>query len=777
MKKSMKKILALVLVSVMVVGMLAGCGSKDKKTSSTKNGTETQTEGEKFTYRMTTSAPKTWNPCEWTMSNEGDIMGLTQMGFYDFVMNEAKDGYEIVPEMASAQPEDVTTEYAGNETYQVPADAKEGYVFKIALNKDACWEDGTPINADSYIYSMQQMLNPDMKNFRASSLFEGLLSISNAYGYYCGGVSYEDVYQDDGARDVSDDKMMITLTQPVFFFGASMESNYNDEAQVESFKDKDGNDLYEELRGMMDGAMYAPLKEEMKPILTQIATNFGDTAEDSWKEFCVEKKEIEKVDWEKVGLIKNDDYSITLVLNKPLSLFYLQYNLSSTWLVDEEMFEANKEQTGGITKTTYGTAADNYKSYGPYKVVSYQPDKSMTFAKNDKWYGYSDGNHKNQFQTTGIEYQFISKHTTELSLFQQGKLDIIALASDDMDKYGSSDYIYFTPQSYTYKYTFNTDIKAIKKGESKGVNHCIIAYKDFRHAVSLAIDRQAYVEKCTSCSDPGFGLVNYSYICNPDTGELYRNSDYAIQTLCEVYGATSEDDITGYDVKAASKLLQSAYDTCKKEGNIADSDKVEIDFHVYGSDDTYVRVVDFLQDSLNEAAQGTDLDGKIKVNLVQDEKYYDNLTAGVADLAITSWGGADMDPYSMLQCYTDPTYNLEYGFKPKSEKVTMTLDGKEITKTYYDWYKALCEGEYALSDLDVKNQILANAEKALLNEYHMVPIYYRTEAGLNSQRVITGSPTYVNSLVGFGGYRFLTYTMNDKEWDNYCKEQGNKLTY
>ncbi|MEG1802959.1 MAG: ABC transporter substrate-binding protein, partial [Lachnospiraceae bacterium] len=438
MKKSMKKILALVLVSVMVVGMLAGCGSKDKKTSSTKNGTETQTEGEKFTYRMTTSAPKTWNPCEWTMSNEGDIMGLTQMGFYDFVMNEAKDGYEIVPEMASAQPEDVTTEYAGNETYQVPADAKEGYVFKIALNKDACWEDGTPINADSYIYSMQQMLNPDMKNFRASSLFEGQLSISNAYGYYCGGVSYEDVYQDDGARDVSDDKMMITLTQPVFFFGASMESNYNDEAQVESFKDKDGNDLYEELRGMMDGAMYAPLKEEMKPILTQIATNFGDTAEDSWKEFCVEKKEIEKVDWEKVGLIKNDDYSITLVLNKPLSLFYLQYNLSSTWLVDEEMFEANKEQTGGITKTTYGTAADNYKSYGPYKVVAYQPDKSMTFAKNDKWYGYSDGNHKNQFQTTGIEYQFISKHTTELSLFQQGKLDIIALASDDMDKYGGS---------------------------------------------------------------------------------------------------------------------------------------------------------------------------------------------------------------------------------------------------------------------------------------------------------------------------------------------------
>ncbi|MEG0972724.1 MAG: ABC transporter substrate-binding protein [Lachnospiraceae bacterium] len=777
MKKNVKKILALVLVSAMVLGSLTACGNKEKKTSTGKDETKTASGEDRYTYQTISSSPHTWNPCEWQMSNEGDIITLTTAGFWDFAMNKEKDGYDVVCEMASELPEDVTSEFAGNETYKVPADAKEGYAYKVTLNKDACWEDGTPINADSYVYSMQQMLNPDMKNYRASSWFEGQVTIANAYGYYCGGISYDDVYQQDGARDVSDDKMVVSLTQPVFFFGASMESSYNDESQAASFKDKDGNDLYSQLNSMMNGSMYAPLTEEMKPILTQIATNFGDTAKDSWKEFCLEKKEIEKVPWENVGLIKNDDYSITLVLSKPASMFYFEYNLAGTWLLDEETFEANKEKTGDITKTTYGTTPEAYKSFGPYKIAKFQADKSMQFTKNDKWYGYKDGKHEGQFQTTDIDWQFITKHTTELSLFQQGKLDTITLASDDMDKYGSSDYISYLPESYTYKYTFNTDLHSVQKGESKGINHSIITYKDFRHAVSLAIDRQAYVEKCTACSDPGFGLVNYVYICNPDTGELYRNSDNAKQALCKIYDAQTEEDITGYDVKAASKLLQSAYDACKKDGNISDSDKVEIDFHVYGSDDTYVRLVDFLQDALNEIAKGTDLDKKIKVNLVQDENYYDNLVAGVVDLAVTAWGGADMDPYSMLQCYCDPSYNLEYGFKPKSEKVTLTVDGNKVTKTYYDWYKALCEGEYALADLTIKNQILADMETALLLEYHMIPLYYRTSAVLNSQRVVEGSPTYINSLVQFGGLRFRTYTMNDAEWEKYCNDQGGKLTY
>lgn len=779
--KKMKKALALLLAGTMVIGMLAGCGKEEKQSNGDSNnnaGTENVADNNaKYTLTETSSTPTTWNVCEWQNNDESAVIAYTTMGLYDFAMNDTKDGYVIVPEGAASDPIDVTTEYAGNETYGVPADATESYAFKIELNQNAKWEDGTPINADTYIYSMQQMLDPQQKNYRASTYFDGQLSIANAYEYNQGSISYTNIVDESGTpKDVAEENMVLTLTQPVFFFGDSMETYYNGDYNS-YFMDADGKDLYAELNAMFDGATYTALTAEMKTILNQIAANFGDDREEAWREFVLEKTEKEATPWESVGLIKNDDYTITLVLRKPISDFYLAYNLSSCWLLHEETYEANKKQTGDLVKTTYGTTADAYMSCGPYKITNYQPDKSMTLTKNENWYGWTDGNHEGQFMTTDIDIQYITEHTTILNLFLQGKVSSVGLAADDMEQYAGGEFTYFEPTTYTYKYTFNTDINKLKEKEANGINHSIIAYKDFRHAVSLAIDREAYVDKCAPASTPGFGLVNHLYVYEPETGALYRDSEEAKATLCEVYGVSDVADLTGYNVAEASKLIQSAYDACKADGNISDSDVVELDFHVYGSDEIYVRVVDFLQEALTNAAVGTSLEGKITVNLVQDENYYDSCEAGTLDLAMTAWGGASMDPYSMMQCYCDPTYNLEYGFLPKKEKLTINVDGQDITKTFYDWYDALCNGEYATAEASVKNQILAGMEKGLLLEYHMVPIYYRSSAIMYSQRIVLGSDTYLNSILGFGGIRHMTYTMNDEEWKEYCAEQNNQLTY
>ena len=59
----------------------------------------------------------------------------------------------------------------------------------------------------------------------------------------------------------------------------------------------------------------------------------------------------------------------------------------------------------------------------------------------------------------------------------------------------------------------------------------------------------------------------------------------------------------------------------------------------------------------------------------------------------------------------------------------------------------------------------------------MIPVRYFYTNALNSQRVIEGSDHYVNSIIGYGGITFRTYSMNDKEWDDYCKENKYQLTY
>lgn len=67
------------------------------------------------------------------------------------------------------------------------ADITEGYVFEIKLNPNAKWQDGTPINADSYIYSMKQLLNPQMRNYRANLYYAGESAVAGGSAYYNAG--------------------------------------------------------------------------------------------------------------------------------------------------------------------------------------------------------------------------------------------------------------------------------------------------------------------------------------------------------------------------------------------------------------------------------------------------------------------------------------------------------------------------------------------------------------------------------------------------------------
>ena len=130
--------------------------------------------------------------------------------------------------MAAEFPVDITAEYAGNTNFGVPADAKTGYAFKIKLNEKAVWENGDIINADSYIYSMQQILNPEIKNYRASSYYSGTLTIANSEAYYKQNEPiYTNIMVDGAYRQAEDKDMKFSFTKEIVFFGDSAKSYYD----------------------------------------------------------------------------------------------------------------------------------------------------------------------------------------------------------------------------------------------------------------------------------------------------------------------------------------------------------------------------------------------------------------------------------------------------------------------------------------------------------------------------------------------------------------------
>lgn len=625
----------------------------------------------RFTYTTTTTAPQTWNPTDWGISNEGTILSFTSSGLYTFVLNETRDGSVISCELAADFPQDVTAEYAGNPLYGIPSDATAGYAWRVPLRHDALWEDGTAITADTWDYSLRQFLNPQMKNYRASNFYQGSTALANAEAYYNG-----------------------TGT------------------------------------------------------------------------------------WDDVGFVKNDDYTVTFIFTKALSEFFFEYGMSGPTLVHPDLYEANKKQTGDIIKSAYGTKKEFYASHGPYKITTYQPEKEMLLERNENWFGWHDPAYKDQYQTTHISLQFIESHSTALSLFLQGKIDDVSLSGADYEKYRNSDFILYTPTSYTVKLTLNSDWAALKKEETKGINHTLLSYIDFRHALSLSIDRQKYIDSMGASSDPGYALLNYLYVADPENGTLFRDTPQAEQAQCELYGTSSVDDITGYDRHLAAQYFQMAYDKALAAGDIKPGDKVQIDFHTYNDEEGFQRAVNFFRDSINEASKGTSLEGRITIKQIADEDFLRNMVKGAVDCGITGWGGGSYDPYGVLWCYCDPSVCHEYGLRPETKTLTIEIDGTPITKTYYEWYIELNEGTYAQADYDTRNLILARCEQGLLGTYTMIPLTYSISTSLYSQRTVEGSEDFVNTLVdGYGGLRFMTYTMDDAEWADYCAQNNNQLTY
>lgn len=621
-----------------------------------------------YTYRTTGSAPSSWSPTDCQTTSDTFPIIYTCDALYEFNLNESRDGYVIEPGMASEMPEDVTRSYAGR--YGIPEDATEGFAWKIRLRDGLCWDNGEKIDSSSFEYSVQQFLNPKMKNFRASLFCQDSLPLVGGEEYY------------------------------------------------------EGNGV-----------------------------------------------------WEDVGFIKDGDLEFTLILTASLSPFMFLYNSSSLNLLRKDLYEANKKESGDIIKSSYGTSLETSASYGPYKISAFQADKSMTFVRNESWRGWKDPRYAGQYQTTGIYMQYISEHQTVLSLFLQGELDDTALDAKDLEKYGSSEYRLVTPLPYTWKFSFNIDKDSLRKENSDGENHLAISNINFRHGISLALDRQKYCDTVTIGSTPGYGLISNSYISNPDTNELYRDTPEAKAAMMEFYGTDSYEDITGYDIEQARSYFEKAYEELLDAGDIRPGDRFYIDFHTFSSDDSYMKTVAYIQDAVDTATKGTQFEGRVKIRQVTDPDYYDNMRTGNVDLAMTAWGGASFDPYGVLWCYCTSDALNEYGFDPVAEVNTIELGGKSITKSMNAWYKALCSGEYSSAPYAVRNKILASCEKKLLSYYNMIPLRYHNSNSMISQRVVNGADFYINDLVKRGGIQYMTYTMDDDEWAAYCEANGRQLRY
>ncbi len=759
-----------------------------------------------YTYNDYTSAivsSMNWDPLSWETNDDSAILDYISSGFYSFALNSAKNGYSIGLELAAEMPVDVTDQYVGTLGVQEGDKAK---AWRIALNQDATWDNGEKITAADFEYSLQQLLNPKMLNRRADSYYAGEFVVYNAKNYlYAGKTAYDLIT--DSAESLIAAGTDVYLDMSFWGLVGAPDADGNAAPQYVNIKD---DTMYR------DAAVEDETAAEAWVSARYLFDNYlaeGTSYASYQTQYLYTANVAPDTKWEDVGFRVIDDYTIDFILQNPIAeaAFYLPYNLSSSYLVYKPLYEECKsffdaegkpvetEEEAETVTTTYCRTLETSISYGPYKLTSFELDKEYTLSRNENWYGYRDGKHSGQYQTDAIRVSVIAEHATAMMAFEKGEIDGVSLQAEDMDKYATSSYVRYTPQSYTTKLTFNTDYQKLL---GRGTNSQVLMVDEFRQAFAYCFDRREFATAYTAAGTAGFGILNAMYCYDPFTGEAYRDSEAAKAGLLKVFDMSwgegadyatldeAYDALTGYDIEKSQALMKVAYDKAVAAGIYDGESDVTIEFRVYQSDEIYVKMFTYLDEHLKEACKGSGFEGKVSLKMTADSDYYNTNYSGGADMLFTTWGGASMSPFTMLyQCYCDACdgsgNQMEYGYDTSKINLTYTVDGVEITDTLQNWamwadaaspVPSIDEklGKFTDYDYATRCAFYAQMEAAYLNWYTTTSVYYRNVASLTSQKVQEASDVFIN-LVNFGGIQFITYNYDDAAWADYIA--NNALVY
>ncbi len=866
-----KRILALVLCAVLMLALFAACGEKNPPaptaaptpTSAPSDGGSTPaTQAPEptaapeptpepvpatYTYQDSVSTMATnWNPHTYQTTDDSYPASFLRSGLYDFIFNdelhpvEGKEpyaGYVIVPEMAASMPVDVTEKIrAEYPQFGIPESATSGYAYTIDLNPLCTWEDGTPIDADTYVYSMKRLLDPDLLNYRASDYYAGDFSIAGAEAYANGGnVAYTDngvgnaytmddltLGEDGNYVGPEGETMFIGLNYALDWTGGNTLMDYVD-AYGDAYFDLTN---WEALVAMMDENGLIPLNDENLALFTPVTCGnpeWGETEADL-PNYFVYGVAYERIDYDgNVGLFKSGDYQITLVLGKSLAGFNLLYNLTSNWIVKEDLYEACLSETGGVWSSTYNTSVETTSSYGPYKMTVYQTDKFMKFERNENWYGYTDGKHIYVdpedgetypfYQTDIIECEVVAEAATRKLMFLKGELMGYGLQAEDFATYRNSEYVYFTPSETIFFLILNGYLEAIQGREAaadfdKATQDLeMLTVQNFKKAIAVTYDKELFASTVSPARSGGYGIIGNAYIYDPDSGSRYRDTDQAKKALCAFYSVDIDkfggdldaavDSITGYDPETAKVLFAAAFQDGLTAGYITDADgdgicdqTISIEYSMSSDSDFMTRTIDYLNEKMSEVTVGTPFDGKIKFvkSAPYGNDWSNKIKSGLSDTVLGGWSGSALDPFGLTDLYVNPSYQYDAGwFDATKVPLTINIGGQDITMSLKDWSDALngttvtvdgVDYNYGdgIADVDTRLDILAACETAILMTYDYIPMLQDASAALLSKQVFYVVEEY-NPILSRGGITYMKYNYNDQEWAEYVASQGGELTY
>lgn len=827
-QKKLLMLIAMVLVVVLCASVLTAC-KKDKGNGDgnvTKPGTGWE-DPKMYTMReYTAQMPSQWCTILTSDNVNNAMESYFMSSFYEFNYKFDANG-KIVPGAytveysAATKLEDVTKKYAGK--YGLAADAEKGQAFAMTLRNDLKWDDGTPIKAADFVYTMMQQLSPKYLFATASNYYSGNYVIHNAQNYVKQGqkgwfdngnmnLAYSDLALGaDGKYTLKGNECTIALKKPlVWLQGNTLDSYVTNAPQYFD------TEAYASLLALADENGDVAVTAESLALLTTVITakaDWGETKENTVGYMYV-NYEYPAMDFSEVGYFVGDnEYELVMVIDGTLNPLDAEGNLTyeagyyfSNWpLVKKDLWERCEDQSKTPYANSYCTTQEKSASWGPYKLTNYQDQKTYTVSRNDKWFGYGLPQYANQYQTDAIVTEKIEEWDTAWLAFQKGNLDGIGMDVKIAADYRTSKRAYFTPETYTFD--LNIQSNATSKTDKR--NNLLLNYADFRKAISLSLDRDDYCAKNNPSSQAALGLLNSMYYYDVENGKVYRDSVQAKEAILNAYGATKNEDgswkvgettytdieealdaTTGYNLTLARQLVENAVAQAKKDGKYSDGDEIILTYGIETQTANTDRVKNWFQAAFDSMTKGTSIEGKIKIEyfMFSSATWSDQFENGEYDLCFSAWGNAPFNPAYLL-CETQISKVNRYAkmWDPETVSVTVkaTPDDKHKDGLYtynLEQWRLILQGKEGcpvnFKNFPMEDQLtaLGAVETAILKEYYSIPVFSRYSASLMGYKVDYVSYEY-NTFMGYGGIRYMTFNYDDTAWAEFVASNNNILNY
>lgn len=376
-----------------------------------------------------------------------------------------------------------------------------------------------------------------------------------------------------------------------------------------------------------------------------------------------------------LGISAPDKKTVVVKLNRPIAYFKV--------LMAYPLFGPQNEKVVKKYGNRYATEAQYQVYSGPFKIKGWNgTNDTWSFVKNNDYWD------KKSVKLNKIHYQVVKSNNTGYQMYQQGKLDLTPLSSEQVKNLKSNNDFTQYPYSLVRFLLYNFKDK-------NAVNRKALNNKNIRLALSLSIDRDIVTKKVLgNGSTLPTGFVANDLASNPKTG-----IDFAKEQ--------SVNNTVDYNSALAKKYW--------KKG-LQEIGQKNLTFDVLSSNDEADsdQLTQYLQSQWTKELKGL----KINITNIPEKSSDSRAQQGNFDIYLSHWGGDFNDPMTFMQI---PMTGTSYNY------------GKWSNSTYDNLVKKA--GNEDANNPEKRWNDLVKAAKIVNGNQAITPIYQQTTAYLQNKRV------------------------------------------